>query len=420
MNFKKAFELRKSHQFRDAIEIYQNLWLNEPEKFNEWDGWSYAWCLSKMNRHQEALEICRQLYPRFKNVEILNTLYAKCIYYTQFDFQTSTTLPVLQKAVQAMYQLSPPHTPYSFTTRAIFKLIKRLMEQQSIDWKGIETWLEKMDPDLLDNNPWEITNTKGKSMQLASPREEWYANMIRVKGGLKQPLELLKILETARKQNIKWHYNNDIWFARKEAFALRELGKNSEAEKILRKIVNQKREWFLLLDLAETVGNKDEQLQLMSEAALAPGKREMKIKLYVALQKLLKDKHPNESALLFCLVAAIREENDWPVQTGFRDEAVKMGIDPDKVVSSTVIIEKLTPFWKKFIAVRKRMNGIVDIIFSNNKSGFIKTGNQKYFFKTGKLEGKIKPGDKVVFEVINSYDQKKKRMGMMAIKIEVV
>lgn len=420
--FNQAFQLRKNSEFQKAVELYQPFWNENPNQFNEWDGWSFAYCLSKLNRHQEALEICRRLYLRFKTFEILNSLYAKSIYYTQFTQNPLPALSTLKKAVQAMYDLSPPHHPYSFTPRAIFKLIKLLMSQQQMDWKEIEEWLLKMDPDLLDNRPFQMTDRRGKKIELASPLEEWYANRIKVKAGLNQPEQLLEILQTARKKKIKWHYNNDIWFARKEAFAYQQLGQREKAEAILRKIMLQKKDWFLISDLAKVVPDEKEALQLLCLAALVKGKNEMKLNLYESLYLKLKDKPDQHkiAALHLCLIAAIREENNWEVKPALLEEVKAREVNINEQGSSSLILKELTSFWKKIAGEdhqKQRLEGTIDYIFPHGAGGFIKAGKDKYYFITQGIKGEIKTGQSVSFELSNSFDKKKNKPSKMAIKV---
>lgn len=414
----EAFLLRKNHEFQKAVEIYQVVWQQNPLLFDDWAGWSYAFSLSALQRYGAALEICRALYPRYKSAEMLNAVYAKCIYYTQFVAHQKPPIEGLRKAARAMVQLYPPHLPYSYTPIAIFKLIKRLMEDPHIDWAEIEDWLLKMDPDLLNDNSFKIVNEKGRQIELASPREEWYSLMIRVKGGQGKPRELLELLEVARKQNIKWHYNNDIWFARKEAFALNTLGKRQQAENILRRILNQKKDWFLLYDLARIVANEEERFQLMLKAALSPGKDEHKVKLYHSIFEQLSNwgKEPRAAGLHLCLIAAVREESGWPVKEELLQLIQETGLDCGAEGSSLAIKKELALFWGNCLFKDGgRLTGVVASLFENNKAGFI-SGNdgKKYYFTTRKLEGLVKKGSKVSFELADSFDKKKNQPTVIA------
>lgn len=418
----QAMSLRKSQNYQQAVDIYTPLWHENQNQFDDWAGWSYAFCLVKLNQHKEALEICRMLYPRYPQSEILNSLYGQCIYYTQFAIKNPPPVEVLQKALNAMFKLSPPNNPYSFTPRATFKLIKTLLHQQQINWQEIEAWLLKLDPDMLDDRPFTWTDAKGKTMELASPKEEWYSHMIRAKGGLNKPQELLDILNTARKQNFKWHYNNDIWFERKEAFAYSQLGQKEKAEKILRKIYVQKKEWFILYDLSQVVEDRKEKLRLLCDAALAPGKNEMKLKVYEAFFEYLKEgsQFQREAALHLCLLAALREENGWPVSPVLLQNIRSFNMNAEEEGASGKIINALNPFWKRHASSKpkERGEGVIDVIFPNNQAGFLIYKKQKLFFSAGSMSGKIKKGNKVSFEIKDSFDKKKNRMSKMAVNIQ--
>ncbi|MCO5236642.1 MAG: tetratricopeptide repeat protein [Chitinophagaceae bacterium] len=420
-NMQQAMGLRKSQNYQQAVDIYAPLWQESPAQFDDWAGWSYAFCLAKLNRHKEALEVCRKLYPRYPHSEILNSLYGQCIYHTEFARKDPPSVATLRKALTAMFQLSPPYHPYSFTPKATFKLVKTLLNQQPIHWQEIESWLLKLDPDLLDDRTFKWTDQKGRTMELASPKEEWYSHMIKVKGGLNQPQELLDILDTARKQNLRWHYNNDLWFARKEAFALHALGQKEKAENILRKIITRKPDWFLLYDLSQMIHSKEEIQQLLYRAALAPGKNEMKLKVFQSLYQELKLSDPRVAGLHLCLIVAIRKENEWAIEQAMTEKILALGINPQNESSSLVITRKLISFWKQQLEKHaERLSGIVEMIFPHQKSGFIRSGEDQYYFISGKLEGRLHKGTKVSFEIKDRFDKKKNKPGKMAVHIQLI
>lgn len=354
---------------------------------------------------------------------MVRLLYAKEIYYTQFAGNKPSPLEVLRKALTAMFELAPPTNPYSFTPMATFKLVKQLLNQQQINWQEIEDWLLKLDPDLLDEKTFTFTDTRGKIRELASPKEEWFTLMIRAKGGLGKSGELLEMLNTARKQPFKWHYGNDIWLARKEAYALNELGEKQKAEAILRKIILQKKDWFLLFDLAQLVEDKQEKLRLLCTAALGHGKNEMKLKVFETLFQCIKDdpEYRREAALHLCLVVTLREENNWPVSDSMLREIKSRGVTITMEGSSLKIINSLVSFWKKMAKRRaERLNGIIETVFQNNKAGFIRHGKEKIFFSAGRLEGKLQPGDRVSFETEDSFDKKKNRSSVIAVNLQII
>lgn len=415
---KQAFVFRQNQQWHAALDIYEPLWKNNPDLFDEWAGWSFGFCFSKLGKHHEALTVCRQLYKRFKHSEIINSLYAKSIYYTQFTQNSSTSVDTLKKATQAIYRLSPPVNPYSYAPAAIFKFVKKLMSLQEVNWNKIELYLKKLDPGLLPNQPFQIQDIKGKTTKLAGRREEWYSLMIRTQGGLNRPVELLKTLEAARKQKIKWHYNNDIWFARKEAFAYVQLHQKEKAIQIMRRILLQKQDWFLLFDLAEMLEKSEEKLQLYCKAALSRGKITHKLKLFNALANYLKDSDPEMAKLHHSLEVKIRKENNWNIPT--EKETYLTFATNNNFKTSQLIFEKLKSFWQSNLKEEQRQNGIIEFVFPHQKSGFLQSGNKKIFFLSGKKEGKLNKGNKVSFILKNSYDKKKKRASKIAVSIQLL
>lgn len=419
---KQAFQLRKQQKFEEAIAIYQKLWVEQAELFDAWAGWSYAFSLNKQNRYHEALEVCRVLYPKFKQFEMLNNLYGQCIYYTVFKAKPLPQIPILQKALNAMFQLSPPNHPYSYTALACFKMANTLMNQFQINWHEIEDWLNKIDPDLLSEESFEIIGEKGKQISLAGQKEEWYSLMIRVKGGLNKPNELLEILEAARKQNIKWHYNNDIWFARKEAFAYQQLGQREKAQKILQQITRKKRDWFLIFDLAQVTMDAQQQLKLMAEAALAPSKEAHKLKLYFKFYQLLKTEQNEIAKQHLFLWAALRLNNKWAIPIQEQEILQQLQFPFTTAPSIASLLQQVQPYWKNLMQDQKVeiLEGRVLNILANQKSGFIRSGTKNYYFRTGKLEGHIQVGDLVHFQLMDSFDKRKNTTSQMAIQVRKI
>lgn len=419
-----ASQLRKNGDYKQAVSLYDTLWDSQSDSWNEWDGWSYAYSLVKTFQYQKALDICRHFYRRNKSFEILNNLYAQCIYYTQFMGEKQPALDILRKATQAMLDLSPYSSKYSFTPKAIFKLNKLLMSQMNIDWAEIEFWLLKMDPDLLDDQPFKMVYSTGKEVELASSLEEWYAGMIKAQAGLNRPEKLIEYLDAAEKRKIKWHYNNDLWFDRKRAFAYHELGQSEKAENILRKIVLQKKDWFLLYDLARVVSNQEEALKLMCQAARSRSKPEMKLKLFYSLYEQLKDRelYQEEAVKHLCLIAAIREEKGWSPLIEVEKIIKESSINTDKLGSSSAIIRELEPVWNKIAGVKKieRKNGVVSKVFPHGGAGFINSEGKSYYFTMNHSEKKVAEKSKVSFEIRDSFDKKKGKPTQMAVKIRAL
>jgi tetratricopeptide (TPR) repeat protein len=408
-----AFLLRKNLEYDKAISIYKPIWNESPELFNEWSGWSYAMCLKEKKQFDQSLEICRSIYLRFPGFQMIQQLYANCIYHTQFGIKQLPPLSVLKKATDAMIKLYPPQLQYSLTSKAIFKYVKALFEQNTFNAEEAENYLNKIDPSLLDRETYQFQNANGKTVEVASPLEEWYSLMVKTKAAKNNPTELLQLLDLVKKLNLKWHYGNQIWFSRKEAFAYAQLGDKTKAESILRKIMFQKKDWFLMVDLADIVEDKKEALKLFCKAALAYGDTPKKIKLFQKLYDLLiLEGNANEAKLHLKLIISIRKKEGWAIYSELENEAKNFEIDIHESNEINSIIKKLVPFWEAQSATNAiRLEGKIEKIFSDNGSGFIKTSTgEKYYFsskESAKLKRDCKIGALVSFELMDGFDKKR-------------
>jgi hypothetical protein len=421
----KAFELRKNQQIREALAIYNDLWNLDPDIFGEWDGWSYGVCLSKNGQHREALDICRFFYRRNKESPFINHLYARNIYYSQFVVTPLPPLPVLRKATRAMLLLSPPDQEHSLTVRAIFRLVRTLTSGQVIDWKEIGDWLQLLDPDQLSDQPFEFRNERGKVMEFASPLEEWYSAMIKVKAGLGDPEGLLDLVEAARNRQLKWHYNNDIWFARKEAFALLSLGRREEGEKILRDIVRQKQDWFLIADLAGALDSPAEALRLRCQAAMMPtGDLSLKVRLFHQIYQAVAghDDQKSQCRDLLELIAGLRREKGWEIPLDLQAVLSDQEIDPAALPPARKIFSRLLPFFRKMMYLgRKTRTGAITAVREKPRHGHItgEDGHHYFFrFQEALMPARlIHEGRKVRFETEPGFDKKRQITTQTAVRI---
>lgn len=420
---KEAGNLRQMRKFKSAIQIYQPLWQENQHQFNAWDGWSYAYCLKELKLYTACLDICRQLYPRFRQSAFIGNLYAQSIYYTQIIIVPPLSLAMQEKAIRAMIELSPPHQAYSLTSIAIFKFCKHLMQGITPDWRKMEEILMSMDPDLLSRESFKSKLQSGKEIEYASQQEEWYSMMIRIKAGTNQPAELIRLLDEAQAKQIRWHYQNDIWMKRKRAFALKELGKISEAEKLLREILKIKKDWFLYGDLADILTDEEDKLQTFIQAALLPGTLHLKVKLFDKLCKLLKDKTNYKEIYqqLLLLIARIRLENGWDISMELEQEIVNEGLDLTTTPRSIEIFASIqTLLQKLFKEETPVLKGQIKLIHANGKSGILLGANgQQYFFPITRYYSKKKlhPGQSVSFVLVDGFDKKRNKPSKMAVDI---
>ena len=59
----KAKQLKDEGAFIDAVFVYEQVYQENNDK---WIWWEYAYCLKKLGRHNQALQISKGLYFREK------------------------------------------------------------------------------------------------------------------------------------------------------------------------------------------------------------------------------------------------------------------------------------------------------------------------------------------------------------------
>ena len=65
-NLSTAQELAKKGSYIEAINIFDDLWAKEKDRFKEWDGFWYALSLRKQKKYSKCIEVCEELNNKFK------------------------------------------------------------------------------------------------------------------------------------------------------------------------------------------------------------------------------------------------------------------------------------------------------------------------------------------------------------------
>ncbi|TAD93189.1 MAG: hypothetical protein EAY75_01300 [Bacteroidetes bacterium] len=429
----QAFELRKNKNMAQALDLYNTLWQQEPLAFGEWDLWSYGQCLRHTRAYQQALAVSRAAYTRFAQSTLLNQQYAWCIYYTQIATTPagagSSHTATLEKAVNAILQLSPPHTPYSPAVRSIFKTIKHLSTLPHAPWLQMEGWLNRLDVTQLTQDTYAVALPgKNKQTELASDVEEWYSWKSKCLLQQGQWEACLQLCAEAAANIKKWHYSNDVWFGRRQAACLVQLNRRAEAATLLTQLLRRKKEWFMLADLAEITADPVAALGLYAQAALAYGDPPKKLRLYASMMALLQQQNKAAEALLHAqLMVALRLQNQWPVAPELMAQAANGGAVP----SVAALLQQLNPLWSTWQAgangtkAAARQLGTVANLLPNGHAGFIKpeAGGANLYFLIKQYRGaaqSLRVGLKISYEIAEGYDNKKQQATQQAVNLRAI
>lgn len=190
-------------------------------------------------------------------------------------------------------------------------------------------------------------NNEKRTVELASDLERWYAYKTKALLKLGKFQDCCDLSKSALSAIEKFHYSNEIWFARRIALSKKKLGNTKEAIKELQAILRKKKEWFIQKELAELYneeGNRDEAFKLAIEGMNSTGILEYKVDLMILLGELLKAKGLDDLAFKhYSLAKLIRVKGEWQIPAKLStalEQFDKKEIPLDKLDATTAELKK--------------------------------------------------------------------------------
>ena len=319
---------------------------------------------------------------------------------------------------------------YSVLSNLFNTVLKTEKKKLNANWKFISEFCDKIDPESLKMECRTIdVIRKGetKPMELASDKENWFAYKSKALMKMGHFQECYDVSKLALESFEKFHYSNDIWFARRIALSKKNLGNSEEAIKELQQILKKKKEWFIQKELAELYkekGKNDKAFELAIDAINNFGDIEFKIDLLYLLGELLKTRGENELAFKhYILSLLIRQSEEWKVPEKLINEInnfYKEKIPLDKLPS---IKSELKRYWNSFKLQPEKSSdpnqklwGKIDKILHNDEKGtdgFIRYDSKKsVYFRVNvddALNSKMSLGLEVEFKIIPASANKKEK-----------
>jgi len=332
---------------------------------------------------------------------------------------------ILNLVHHPIHLLSLKNSEYSGSILSnLFRLIiKAEKHQLNQNWNFFNNFCNFFNPETLtlECGTMEI---KGKITEFASDKENWYATKSKALFELKMFQECFEVSKLAIGNISKFHFNNDLWFARRIALSKKELGNIDEAIEELEQIYKIKKEWFIKKELAELyfeINKFEKSFNYAIDAICQNGfsKLEFKIGIILLLANIFKAYNKIEFANKhFLLLKIIREENKWKIPPELQNELAQINIEN---INQSTIKNELIKYWKSFEVKNNHvpkskilLKGSIKKILNNNekgKNGFLTSNQKDYYFlisKNVKLIDSVQPESKVEFEVINLDDGKER------------
>jgi len=324
-----------------------------------------------------------------------------------------------------MYLLSLHESEYSYSVISnIFRLILKVEKNKlNKNWNFINNFCNLFNPDIftLECGKMEI---RGKITEFASDKENWYATKSKALFELNNFRECCEISKLAIDHIDNFHYNNELWFARRIALSKKELGSIDEAIEELEQIYKRKNEWFIKKELAELyfeINNLEKSFYYAIDAICKNGfsKLEFKIGLILLLGNIFKKYNKIEFANKhFLLLKIIREENGWKIPPELQTELNKINLEN---INESAIKSELINYWKSFkpktdssLKKKNLLEGYIKKVLNDNekgKNGFITSNKKDYYFilpKHIKFIENIELNTKVEFEVLQLNEGKER------------
>ena len=375
----EAKKLYQSKKYEEALAIYEKHFQDSPEALNNWDKIFYSWSLY-------------QLY--IKDAEDEDKLFESAELVTELVKQDD-----LNKKPVCAYTLS------------VFKVLDYLYSQN--DYFNLINWLEKINPELLDENRFESNDRVYRSR-----KEKYYDYATKAYFECEDFEKCIEVSNEALTTLTEFTNGSDIWYRWRIAKSLKELLENREALTYLEEIVKVKKDWFVQKEIAENyyILDEDEKaLDYICAAVLTNDPSNIKVNLYYLAYKILKEQDPDLALKHAELFLAIKLDNDSQVP----DDIEELMIDEDNL-NKKDLEREIKQYWSEYKFKDQQLQyGTITKIFEHGKSGFITSDdNQSLYFNVYEFKGdNLDVGQYVSFFTEKSFDKSKNRESLKAVNI---
>src|SRR5690606_8633586 len=234
-----------------------------------------------------------------------------------FHFNKSELVERIEKLFPLILKFNNEFA-YSVFSNLFTSVLRAEKKKPNENWKYIVDFCDLVTPEQLKTECRTIEVVRmgeKKLMELASDKENWFAYKSKALMKLGKFQECYDISKIALDAFEKFHYSNDVWFARRIALAKRNLGNSEDAIKELQQVLRRKKEWFIQKELAELykeAGNNHSAFKLAIDAMNNFGDLEYKVDLLYLIGELLKAKKEDDLAFKhFSLSRLLRMNEEW-------------------------------------------------------------------------------------------------------------
>ena len=417
---KEANALRKERRYAEAITPYTALWEMQSER-DVWDGWGYAFCLDRVGRTSEALNVCRETYKKDPDHLQVRQLYARCVYLLEVK-DADGELTRVQKAAKGICKLVKQDDEYApYVVPAVLTVAKALKQTGRHD--DVLNWLERLDASRLSGKPFTFEKN-GQTKMGPSDAQRYWLLWCRALHKLGKYAECQEAVKVAIRSLPTFVNDGDVWLQRLAALSLAAEGEAAAGYDALKAILGKKRGWVFEYDLAviaRSLGRRDDAWRHLLGALLERGPIGQRIRAFETASEWLEEEGDKaRAAEHLAVVLAIREEEGWAVNDALASRSQALGALPAATVHDGV--RALKPLWKKRLdALDPRLIGTITSVIADGRAGFVRTGKgESFYFRAEALRGAHpKVGLAVTFRSAPGFDKKKNEATTVAVDLRM-
>lgn len=431
----KARQLRKINKNEDAIIIYNELWANKEPNWDLWLGWEYADSLKKVGKVDEAILICKTTYFKDKTFKYNKDLLCWCLFEKYIKPYNSNILSEFHnfiKIANFIIQNTVQDGKKTANEATIFKVLKILQEQNNVRQVNLLKWANKLDHTKLSQDVIEFTFSDGLSKEGASRKEQYFKIKSKALQKTNQYEECIKCCNIAFQEIDKFHYDNQIWLEVRKQYCICMSNNNDSSVAAAAKRINElallKKHWSIYATAFECfchIKNYEQAIISASKAMLSNDPIDKKVGLLFQMGILFELLNEIKKAKeYYYFVYIIRKDKEWQIPQELQQKINYHNLQ-DTNYSINKLKQDLRTQWISNVKADGDMfEGIVsNIVMPRRKSGFIKTGEQSYFFNTSSIVNgypKLKIGAKVTYNLIDAIHPVTKLNTRNAVNIEIL
>lgn len=378
----EAKKLYKSKEYEKALELYESHYLEHPELLNNWDKIFYSWSIYQLH---------------IKNYENESELFEYAELITELIPQGD-----LNKAPVCAYTLS------------VFKVLNCLKDNN--DWEYMIYWLDKLNPDLLDEK-----QGHDQDIVFASNREKYFNFASKAYLECGDYEDCIEVSKKALESLTDFTNNSNVWYNWRIAKSLKVLNRNEEALDYLKEVSKVKRDWFVQKEIAENyyiLNDVENAKDYITNAVLTNDPDLIKVNLYYLIYKILKDDDPELALLHARYFVAIKLESDALIP----DEIDELLIDENDLDIKS-LKRQIKDYWTDYkFSGQELQYGTITKVFEHGKSGFITSvDDESLYFKAFDFKDNrdfMKVGQYVSFYTQKGFDKSKNRETINAVNIK--